>query len=139
MSLPATWWLLYTMWLVKTCVWGFCVSVFETKEKASINKPIMGMTSYVRVSVDYGTCKASGNNNEYPSHKMMYPIQQSTVSGQKPPGSVFGLRLTHAIGLRLTVPTLTSMWREAKSCVSMMIKSYPSGGWGARTPAPSPP
>jgi hypothetical protein len=32
----------------------------------------------VRVSVDYGTCKASGNSKEYPSQKMMYPIQALT-------------------------------------------------------------
>jgi hypothetical protein len=65
------------MWLVKTCVWGFRVSVFEAKEKASISRPIMGMKSYVRVSVDYGNNKeyTSGNNKEYPSQKMMYPIQ----------------------------------------------------------------
>jgi hypothetical protein len=49
--------------------------MFEAKEKASISSPIMGMKSYVRVSVDCGTCKASGNNKEYPSQKMMYPIQ----------------------------------------------------------------
>jgi hypothetical protein len=40
------------------CVWGFCVSVFRAKEKASINRSVMGMKSYVRVSVDHGTCKA---------------------------------------------------------------------------------
>jgi hypothetical protein len=61
------------MWLVKTCVWGFCVSVFGAKEKASIYSPNMGMQSYVRVSVNCGTCKASENNKEYPSQKMMYP------------------------------------------------------------------
>ncbi len=49
--------------------------MFEAKEKARISRPIMGMKSYVRVSVDYGTCKASGNNKEYPSQKMMYTIQ----------------------------------------------------------------
>jgi hypothetical protein len=57
------------------CVGFFCVSVFEAKERASISSPIMGMNSYVRVSVDCGTCKASGDKKEYPSQKMMYPIQ----------------------------------------------------------------
>jgi hypothetical protein len=37
--------------------------VFKAKEKASINRPVMGMKSYVRVSVDYGTCKALGNHH----------------------------------------------------------------------------
>jgi hypothetical protein len=62
------------MWLVKTCVWAFCVSVFGAKEKVRIYSPNMGMQSYVRVSVNCGTCKASGNNKEYPSQKMMRDV-----------------------------------------------------------------
>jgi hypothetical protein len=57
------------------CVGFFVYPCFEAKEKASIGSPIMGMKSFVSVSVDCGTCKALGNNKEYPSQKMMYPIQ----------------------------------------------------------------
>jgi hypothetical protein len=74
------------MGLVKTCVWGFRVSVFEAKEKASISRPIMGMKSYVRVSVDYGTYKASGNNKEYPSQKndVSHPVEHCEWSKNPP-------------------------------------------------------
>jgi hypothetical protein len=49
--------------------------VFGAKEKASISSPIIGVQAYVRVYVDCGKWKASGNNKEYPSPKMMYPTQ----------------------------------------------------------------
>jgi hypothetical protein len=48
------------MWLVKTCVWGFCVSVFKAKEKASINRPVMGMKSCVRVFWGCGSGSGGG-------------------------------------------------------------------------------
>ncbi len=59
------------------CVGFSCVSVFEAKEKASISRRIMEMKSYVRVSVGYGMCKASGNNKEYPSQKndVSHPVE----------------------------------------------------------------
>jgi hypothetical protein len=58
------------------CVGFLCIGVWGGR-KAVIYSPIMGMQSYVRVSVDRGTCKASGNNKEYPSQKndVSHPVE----------------------------------------------------------------
>jgi hypothetical protein len=50
------------MWLVRTGVWGFCGSRFLKRNKKH---------------AVCGTCKASGNNKEYPSQKMIYPTSVS--------------------------------------------------------------
>jgi hypothetical protein len=55
------------MWLVKTCVWAFLLSVSEAELKAGDRNLNVCMQACVRVFVACGMCSTEGPNEEYPS------------------------------------------------------------------------